>query len=406
MPRLALWVLAAFVMSIPAENGVTLPGVGSLSRVIGLLAFGVGVSALFSEGRFRFRPPSFFLITAFLFFFWSGMSYYWSAAPAVTASNVFTLAQLLVMAWLVWQFCRSERDSALLMQAFVIGCYITVAVALATFFSTADPGFRNVGRFNPNTFAIVSALAIPMAWILALRRDRLAWLNLVYPAFAIVAIVLAASRGGLITGIVALTAVPAAMFHMSLSRRIVLFALIAGVTWSAFVYAPQFYPELERNIERLSSTTEELSGGTLTGRTTIWKAAIQLFSSSPVGGIGSGAFVPAAEPILGEKKAPHNALLAVAAETGLVGLVLYGALLIAAGLSVLGIAGSSRALYVIILATLLVGMLPTNSENDKFTWLVLSLLAVQRPLVLLPAGWRRSREAGREEPRLPWGGVG
>lgn len=390
MGRLALWVLAAFVASIPAENGITLPGVGSLSRMIGLVAFAVGALSLFRGGRFSFRPLSLFVVVAFLFVFWSGLTYFWSVAPLVTLSKVFTLAQLFTVVWLVWQFCRSDEDADLLMQAFVLGCYVTIVVALATFFGSPEPGFRNVGNFNPNTFSIVCALGIPMAWMLSLRQQNrlLVWLDLVYPSFAVVAIVLAASRGGLVTGIVALSVIPAAMLRMGPIRRLALFAMIAATTWAAFVFGPQLYPELQRNIERLSTTTEELAGGTLTGRTTIWDAAMELFGSAPVGGIGSGAFAYAAEPLLGRFKAPHNAFLAVASETGLVGLLLYGGLLLAAFLSVVSVDRSRRVLLLVLYVTLLVGMLPTNSENDKFTWFVLAILAVQRPLVLVPSAWR------------------
>lgn len=72
--QVALGALALFVFSIPAENGVTLPGIGSLSRLIGILALVTAGIALVNRGVVRLRAPSLFLCAALAFVAWTGMT--------------------------------------------------------------------------------------------------------------------------------------------------------------------------------------------------------------------------------------------------------------------------------------------------------------------------------------------
>jgi O-antigen ligase len=390
--RVALWVLAVFVFSIPSENGVAIPGVGSLTRLLGVVALAMGVVSLFAAGRLRFRMPSLFLVATLLFSLWGVATYFWSLAPNVTMGRLVTMAQLAVLVWLVHQVARSERDRDLLMHAFVLGCYLIIAIGVATFVTGAG-GFRDVGSFNPNGFAIVSALGIPMAWSLLLRKSfpRVQLLHALYPFFAIVAVVLAASRGGFVTAIVALAIIPLTMSRLGAWRRIALFAAVAFASLAAFTWVPQAFPAIEQNLTRLSETDEELLGGTLTGRTDIWSAGVEAFRSDPVLGTGMGTFGQAIVPFYGRPRSPHNAFLSVAVGTGLVGLILFVALIAIVLIGIL-VQPARRTEFLVLLTALVVGMMPTNSDNDKFAWLILGLLASARP-VLIHIG-RGARSAG------------
>jgi O-antigen ligase len=379
--RLALWVLAAFIFFIPSDTGVPIPGVGSLSRMVGLVAFGAGALSLVAGGRVKVRAPSLFLVIAALFTLWSAATYFWSIAPSVTMGRINTYAQLAVMAWLLHQLVRDDRDLDFLWQAFVLGCYVMIGTGLVAFFGGAE--YRNVGGRNPNGFAIVAALAIPMAWGLALRRShgRLYWLNVAYPVFAVVGVVLAASRGGLLTTLVALIVIPLTLGRFPVVTRVVLFAAIATVTWAAFSLLPTAVPEIQRNLDRLAETEEQIMGGTLTGRTTIWSAGAEVFQSSTVIGVGMGGFNRAVLPILGAARSPHNAFLSVAVGGGIIALLLFTALVAAAWLGAM-LLSERRLEHFVLLAAVFVGMMPTNSDNDKFVWFVLGALAAARPLLL------------------------
>lgn len=381
---LPLWILALLVFSIPFENGVRIGGVGSVSKLVGLAAFAVGVLALVRTGRVKLRSPSLFVVLALLLALWSMASYFWSAVPSATFSTATTMVQLFILVWLVWEFCRTEDDAALLSQAFVLGCCVTIGVALLTFLAATEPNFRNVGDFNPNEFSIIAALGIPLAWWLSLRKGRstVSWLFMLYPVLALFGVVLAASRGGLLTALVALTIIPISLPRLSLIRRLLLFTVLATATWASFTWIPQLYPGLTRNVERLSSTAEEISEGTLTGRTNIWEAGGDVFVTSPVVGKGFGVFPYMVEPILNAARAPHNPFLSIAVGGGLVGLLIYVSLVIVTFLSVVASNGPARPYFLVLFAALLVGMIPTNSDTDKFAWFLLALMATQRPLVL------------------------
>src|SRR5690606_13293727 len=124
----------------------------------------------------------------------------------VTLSNAFTYFQLLMLVWLVHEVVRETRHLVVLMQAYVLGCYLLIGIVLLRFLTASGGGFRDVGSFNANGVAIACALAVPMAWFLQnyeaarpaahLRPMYLRVLNTVYPVAAIVAVVLSASRGG------------------------------------------------------------------------------------------------------------------------------------------------------------------------------------------------------------------
>ena len=94
MVRLATWVVAAFVFSIPYENGVTLSSGNSLARALGLVAIAVTVVSAFSHGRVRLRRPGLFLAVAALFALFSVATYFWSINPVQTLTRAMTVVQL------------------------------------------------------------------------------------------------------------------------------------------------------------------------------------------------------------------------------------------------------------------------------------------------------------------------
>ncbi|CAN5644220.1 hypothetical protein BH23DEI1_BH23DEI1_24470 [soil metagenome] len=234
---------------------------------------------------------------------------------------------------------------------------------------------------------MVSALAIPMAWSLMLRNRFRVFqvLNAIYPLLALFAVVLAASRGGFLPALVALTVVPLTLARLGLVGRVLLFVAVVGSATAAFVYVPQMFPELERNLERLSETDEQLFGGTLTGRTDIWSGGVQVFLTSPIVGVGMGGFYRASAAVLDAPRSPHNAFLSVAVGSGLVGLALFVSLFAIVTIGVLR-RRERRTEHLVLLAALLVGMMPTNSDNDKFVCFILATLATVRPFVLTFSG--------------------
>jgi len=377
--------LAVFVFSIPYENGVTLPGVGSLSRLVGMAALALVLLTLFAQGRMRLRVPSLFLTLVAVYVTWGLVSYFWSIAPNATLSRGATLVQLAAMVWMVHQLGATERSRGIMAQAFVLGAYASIGVALVAFFTSPQPGWRDVGGLNPNWFAIGCSFAVPVAWGLALRARRSwwFWVNLLYPAFAVFAVILSASRGGFITLLVALTVIPLTLPRLGMVRRLLVFAFVTTGAWATFVFAPQAMPDLQRNLERLQGTVDEIEEGTLTGRTVIWQYGVEAWLDTPLIGHGYYTFGNAIMPLMGRSRPAHNAFLSVAVGVGLIGLGLFVSLILVPLAGAL-FAPERRLELLVVIGTLVVGMMPANLEHNKSVWFLLSWVAAARPILIIP----------------------
>lgn len=400
----ARWATMMFIASIPSENGIAIAGLGSLSRLLGIAALVLTIWAATSRSGIRLRTPSLFIFATGVFVTWLLITYYWSAFPPVTLTYVMTMIQLLALAWLVHESSRSVSEMASLMQAFVVGCYLLIGTTLVRVLGSNDLGFRDLGSFNPNGFAIVASLALPMAWFLQSRDAALGsasprplWLRLLnsfYPIAVLVAVVLAASRGGLLVMLTALLIIPLTVQRLAWWRRILMAAVLASVTWGLAIVAPLVFPDINASIERLSGVSDELSTGTLTGRTNIWSQGTEFFEQAPVFGHGAGTFAHVYRKATGEFRAAHNAFLAIAVGSGAIGLFLYVLVLLAALIAALRSNGEVRPYLLVLLAALIVSMQPANTDSDKFMWFSLALLSTQAPTYLV---WDRGvRRRGAE----------
>jgi O-antigen ligase len=382
----ATWFVAAFVFSIPYENGITVAAVGSLARLLGVAAIAVTAASAVYRGQLLLRPPGLFLIVVAAYALWSILTVFWSVDASRSVSTGATLVQLLAMAWMIHQLAGTERRRALLAQAFVLGAYAMIVLAMASFIGSTERTFREVGGIDPNYFATGCAVAIPFAWGLAIRaKTRMAfWVNAIYPVFAVVAVVLAASRGGLFTVLVAILVIPLTATRLSFARRALVLIALTAFTWAVFVLAPQTFPELQANLERLEAGAAELEGGTFTGRTTIWQAGFEAWKSAPTVGYGAGIFAEVTHQMLGgQRRSAHNGFLSIAVGSGLIGLTLYLALFAVVTVGVLA-NRERRWEHLVMILTLLVALLPVNIEHTKSIWFILSYLAASRPIVVTP----------------------
>jgi O-antigen ligase len=330
-----------------------------------------------------------FVVVMALYVGWILLTYYWSFAPAATVRQGVTHLQLLAFVWLAAEYGRDLVGSMRFAQAFVLGNYVAFAVTLGNAAATGFTGFRDVGSFDANEFAAVLALGIPIAALLVAhgRPGALHVLNAAYPVFAVFGVVLAASRGGLIATLVALLVVPFSFARFGSVRRLALLVGALLAVWGSFSYAPRAFPQLVANLERLSGTTEELTEGTLTNRTLIWAETLDVFWSSPMIGVGAGATRHVlASRDFGRPVVAHNAFLAVAAATGVVGFLLFLSAMSVAAIGALLAPPAYRPFLLVLVATLLVAMLPISVETRKSTWFVLVFVALQRPLLI---SWSR-----------------
>jgi hypothetical protein len=127
-------------------------------------------------------------------------------------------------------------------------------------------------------------------------------------------------------------------------------------------------------------------------RWTWWKEAWTMFEDEPIGGTGAASFAIARRPIRTNTTVatePHNLALQFLGETGIVGFVLFGGAVVAAGLGVIGAirrldepdAAAATALSVALLAYLLHALIDYDWDFVALTAPTLLLLGI-----LLAAG--------------------
>src|SRR5918996_609363 len=210
MSRIAFFALWAFAFVIPFELFIRWEEFGTMGRLVGVIAFGVGLVHIVLSGRLR--PLGLFHVLTLFFVLWAGLSAFWTLDVAETKERVWTYTQLAFMVWLIWELAPTRDRQLDLLQAYVLGCYVSVLDTMMKFLAGIE---QQTGRFaatgfNPNDLGFTLVLAIPMAWCLALARPKgiLIWVNRLYPVFGMIAVILTASRGSFIPAFVALLIIP------------------------------------------------------------------------------------------------------------------------------------------------------------------------------------------------------
>lgn len=385
MTRLARLGLLVFAFVLPWEDSLLLPYLGSLGRVSGLLLLAVGLPSLFRGNRLRIRLPSLFLLVMLAFVFWSALSMFWSLDPGASLAHALSRLQLLAMAILVWNLIESPAEAVPVLRAYVLGCYVAIGSAAINFLTGNEYVYQRYSATgtDPNDFATMLALGIPLAWLLVLRGRQGVWFwpMLLYLPAVLAAILLTSSRGGALVTMLALTVVPLTMRHLDLPRRLA-FWFTVGVGSLGVIYAaPVLVDTVSSSLERLSSTAAEVSSGTLNERADIWSAGFAALDDNNLLGVGAGAFATAVQPFAGQPLLAHNTYISVFVELGPAGLLLFLAALLAAALPLLRLAEPQRTVLLILVLTLAIGLIPLTWEIRKVTWFILTLVTVHGTLV-------------------------
>jgi O-antigen ligase len=375
MSKTAFWSLWCFVLVLPWDVLTRLPVVGSIPRLAGLVASAVGV--LYIVVRRRVRPLSWFHLFAVLFVLWAGATSLWSVDPEATRTVFLTYLQLLVFAWLISEIAWSPDRQRALFQAYVLGAGVAAVLTIHDYLSGAIALDTVAGRFaalnqDPNDLGLTLALGLPMAWYVSLSQTRGAWLWRLYLPLAIVAILLTASRGAVLSALVGLAIIPLTLGR--LRPRTALYALAAA----SLVLASKVVPEA--SLARIASTRADIEAGYFGGRGAIWVAGLEMARDHLLVGVGAGAFEEAVEPTIHQEMVAHNVFLSILVEDGLVGLFLFVAMIGATLLPLWHISPLQRRFSIVLLLSLAVGSMALSWGHRKQFWFVLGVLAVQAAL--------------------------
>lgn len=375
--RIAFVALWAFVFVVPWELFYQFPGFGTMGRLVGVAALGMGVLAVALRGAPRRPLVAHMLMIAFML--WSGLTLWWTVDPEATHTRLWTYVQLGVMVLLIWELSPSLQRQMSLLQAYVFGAYVSALGTILNYLSgtTVAAGRFAASGFNPNELGFTLVLAMPMAWHLALtgRRAALVWLNRLYIPIGMAAVLLTASRGAFIPAIVALLIIPWTLGRYQLRTKLGIALLLVA----SLMFLNSFVPET--TWERLGRTTEEIEEGSFSHRGEIWKAGFHVFLRHPVRGVGAGGFNAAVEPILGDDRSPHQTFLSILVGQGAIGLALFLAMAASLLLAVRRLPELYRKFWIIVALTLLVGLQARTWDYRKQLWVVFGVLACQAALV-------------------------
>jgi O-antigen ligase len=371
--RLAFAFLWLFIASFPAEKAIEIPGLGTISKLLGLVALAAGAGAALIDSRIRVLSRGHALLA--LFVLWTAATFQWSLAPEETASRIQTSLQLLGMAWLIWEFSPGQERVYSLMRAYVFGTFYASADTIGRYLLSRQTYYQRYATagFDPNDLALTLALSVPLSYCLAVRtkgpRACLYWLQM---ALAVLTVLFSASRAGFVACCIGAMLVPLTFRHLGRRHRLILTAGAVMAVAAALTVIPA------TSWKRLSTIGSEVSGGTLNSRSTIWKAGWQTFRQSPAVGVGAGAYPRGVEPMLGWPRTwvivAHNTFFSVLVETGVIGFTLFLGFLAYLAATVWRMPGFDRAVWGVALLVWAVGVSTLTWEVRKPTWMLFALV--------------------------------
>lgn len=370
MQAVARMAILVFVFTIPWENMVVISGIGTISRLVGMGAFGLGIMAFLLQPQFRNMQAFHGVFLAFVMY--SAISYGWSLDQTLSIERIGSNLQLVLFVWLVWQFVLSEQHVLRNMQFYVLGAMVAAIGTVSAYLSGVQVVYLRYSAegFDPNELSIILAMAIPLAWYLSMRHSAavLVWGNRLLIPVLLVAILLTGSRTGLVVASVGLLFLLSTLAHGSASSKVtVVLLLMLGA-----VALPQLIPD--SIWARLSTLEEEIVDGTMNNRTTIWMAGLGVWLDHLAIGVGAGSFPAAVQLVLGSRAAPHNSFLSILVELGAIGFLLFTAIIFLVWKQLRTLSTLERHLYLSIFLILSLGLFTLTWEAKKPVWLLCSLL--------------------------------
>jgi O-antigen ligase len=372
--RLAFVCLWLFVFSMPIEKAIEIPGLGTISKLAGFIALGVGALAVVMQERFRLPGPV--QLALAIFILWSAVTLRWSISPDGTVERTITYVQLLSLVLLVWEFCPEERDVLSLMSAYVLGTLVPAGDTVQRFLMGHQTFYNRYATtgFDPNDLALTLAISLPMSYYLTLRKKgAIRWVYRAQMLAAIGTTFLTASRGGTFCMMIALSLILWTLPSLPLRNRMAIVAVLIVTVMGAVALVPA------TSWKRLGSAASEVSQGTLNSRTVLWKAGLTEFRSKAFGGIGAGAYPEASAKVIGRPwgfvPVAHNSFISVLVETGVIGMAVFAGMLSMLYRSAASMHGITRSFWLVLLSVWTVGVCSLTWEYRKPTWLLFGLAA-------------------------------
>lgn len=373
MRRPAWLLLLAFVFAVPWEYSLDLgEPLGNVARLTGLALLLVAIPAVLARGRLRAPGPILWITLAL--YLWFCLTSLWSIDEATTLIKLRAFFQEMMLVALIWEFAETPEDLRNLFRAAVAGGWILALLTLAEFRSAASLAEQQI-RFaaygqDPNDVARFLDLCLPLAALTGrvdpLRPAR--WLALAYLPVALAAIVLTASRGGVLAALLATAGAAALLLRGHRRLQIALYFTLPALAAAAWIAIPS------ATLTRLSTIPSELRSGSLNQRMEIWRMGWRAFARAPFLGHGMGNFTLAAG--LNPGDTAHNTPLALAVSGGVIALFLASLLVVLALRAIWSLPPSPRLALLTAFTVWLVTSATATVEENRFSWLLIALAAL------------------------------
>lgn len=392
-----IFPFALFVVLVPFDNLLTVsPHFGTLTKLVAICA---GLAFVFWLIRNRrYVAPSKVAFVWLALLVWMSATVFWAIVPDDAISRLVTYAELIVLYLAISIMPVTLSDFRVFLSAVVFGGFAAAAYGIYQFHSGGimKANIAHVltsrvlvqageDRIDPNAFAAALLLPISIVVMLLLQRKwsltKLGYIGVLLVLLG--GVYVAASRGAML----ALGALLVYLLFRSRYKAQVLFFSAVALVASLFVTNP------------LARFTNAITTGGA-GRLDIWKVGWAAFKHHWLVGAGVGSFPIAYDQsfiqiyqshYLNWHRAPHNTLLALGVELGIIGLCL-GVIAWYGQWRMLSFIPKSDSLYELRTAleaaviALSVSSLFLGILNDKFTWLAFGLMATSRTLAMTRVG--------------------
>ena len=369
LTRIAFVLLWLFVFTIPMTLATEIPMIGTVSRAVGLAALGAGAIAVAVRRQIRLLEPVHMAMAGFIL--WSTVTLCWSAAPDLTVQRVTTYLQLFVLVLLVWELCVEEKNILRILSAFVLGTMVPALLTLNGFLPGQQTLLRRASLqgYDPNQLAFLLALSLPAAYYLILReKGPIVSLYRLQMGFAFCAILLTGSVSSMIAMAVGLSLAFWTFDTISIRTRTNAFVIVVMLAGATMVLVPS--PVWQ-------GIAEQTRKGDLT-LTAVMNKGIDGVHSTPIGGLGAGT---QARPAAALSSTSTNASAGAStpftmfAETGVVGVMCFMAVLVVLVLAAERMSGVDKSFWFTSLAVWVVAALSLNWDGSQPAWLIFGLLA-------------------------------
>jgi O-antigen ligase len=363
------------IFTLPWEDSISTASLGSFARLMGFVVAGLWLATILIEGRFR--KPHLFHMLVLLFILWNFLSLYWSSGADYTIQRIKTYSQIFLLLLICWDLFQKPEDLRAGLQAYVVGAYVLVVSTIYNYLA-GNVAVQYEGRYsatgvNANDVALILIIGMPIAMRLLFSTPQKfkgflqKSINFLYIPLSIFAIILTGSRTSIIA-IIPFTIFLIGTQRIKFERKILIFMILFV---SLLIFLPFVPPAV---IHRIGTVGQSIASADMGGRVTMWKKSIEVLAQHPLLGVGGGAV----DHMIGG--AVHNTFLAVAAETGIVGLLLFLAILGLVVYEAIRLPKTISALWLAIFMTWLIGIVSLSWEFRKVTWILLSFMIIESSL--------------------------